>query len=143
MSKLKCPHCQEITTTFALDTNTKLDGSITRRRRCSNCQERFNTTERYADNSCDDIQKIRAKAAEDLDTNQNPKVRAIAAKLLGEIGTEANIVALCQGCSDPDDDVRLSAVDALGKIGSRCPGQTDRQTDHLLTYSKSIAVLIV
>ena len=70
MSKLKCPHCQEITTTFALDTNTKLDGSITRHRRCSNCQERFNTTERYADDSCID--------SEDLDFFSKQRILALA-----------------------------------------------------------------
>jgi transcriptional regulator NrdR family protein len=101
MSKLKCPHCQEITTTLSLDTNTKLDGSITRRRRCSNCQERFNTTERYADVSC--------IASEDL--NFFSKQRILALALINE----------------------LNALDR----------QTDRQTDHLLTYSKSIAVLFV
>jgi HEAT repeat protein len=52
-------------------------------------------------------------------TDQNPKVRAIAAIALGEIGTEATLAELSQACSDKDDDVRLSAVDALGKIGYR------------------------
>ena len=97
MSKLKCPYCQEIHTTLSLDTNTKSDGSISRRRHCLNCQERFNTTEQYADDSC-----IKSE-----DLNFFSKQRILVLALMNE----------------------LNAL--------------DRQTDHLLTYSKSIAVLIV
>ncbi|TYT72338.1 HEAT repeat domain-containing protein, partial [Microcystis aeruginosa KLA2] len=38
---------------------------------------------------------------------------------LGEIGLEDVIPYLVNVCSDEDDSVRFSAVDALGKIGSR------------------------
>lgn len=74
MSKLKCPYCQEIHATLALHTNTKSDGSISRHRHCLNCQERFNTTERYADESC--------IASEDLDFS---KQRILALALINEL----------------------------------------------------------
>lgn len=74
MSKLKCPRCQAITTTLAVETRIKSDGSITRRRHCSRCQERFNTTERYADDSC--------IASEDLDFS---KQRILALALINEL----------------------------------------------------------
>lgn len=79
MSKLKCPYCQAITTTLAVDTRNKSDGSITRRRHCSSCQERFNTTERYADESC--------IASEDLDFS---KQRILALALLNALDRQTD-----------------------------------------------------
>jgi HEAT repeat protein len=39
-------------------------------------------------------------------------------KSLGEIGLEEAIPALINALSDEEDSVRLSATDAIGKIGS-------------------------
>ena len=57
MNRLKCPHCQKITTTVALSLETKSDGSIVRCRHCLNCFLRFNTIERYTDYSCNALDR--------------------------------------------------------------------------------------
>ncbi|MFM7788740.1 MAG: HEAT repeat domain-containing protein, partial [Microcystis panniformis] len=48
----------------------------------------------------------------------SPAVRTNAAKSLGGIGLEEAIPALINALSDEEDSVRLSATDAIGKIGS-------------------------
>jgi HEAT repeat protein len=46
-------------------------------------------------------------------------VRAATAKALGQIRSEETIPALIGLLADADDEVRLQAIEAIGKIGSR------------------------
>ncbi len=49
--------------------------------------------------------------------NPSPRLRALAARALGETRDAAAVPALLEALRDPDDEVRLGAVQALGRIG--------------------------
>jgi HEAT repeat protein len=50
---------------------------------------------------------------------ESSQVRAIAAELLGRLGTASNGTALLEVLDDPEPEVRVAAVRGLGRLGSR------------------------
>lgn len=68
--------------------------------------------------------------------------RAIAAKMLGELGRKAKpaAAALIAALRDSDDDVRYYATLAIGKIGAKSPMAVESLTDALKDDSPAVRV---
>lgn len=75
-------------------------------------KDHIKTAVSYLSKSLEDNQpKVRAKAAEALGQ--------IDIDILGKIGLDKTILSLIKALSDVKDNVRLSAINAIGKICSR------------------------
>jgi HEAT repeat protein len=78
-------------------------------------------------------EKVAAKLASDIQNEQDPLVRIVLIRTLGDIPTEISAAVLHAGIKDPDPEVRMEVCDAWGKRvhasltkgGGIAPGPTE------------------